>query len=187
MSSNAVRTDNPQDASPQRPGRRPEQPLLDLLQHLKRAPSWQMALALALVAIALFGLCRVSGLWVRLRPSPTPTGTSAPLATRTLLPTWTVTGTSMPTPAPSATMTSTVVPVVKPGVSVVVSGTGAQQLRVRSGPGLTYATLSTMADGSRLRVLDGPEAADGYQWWKVQAEDGQEGWVAGDWLSPVAP
>jgi len=84
-------------------------------------------------------------------------------------------------------MTHTPVPEVRPGASAVVSGTGAQQLRVRSGPGLTYATLSTVADGTQLRVLDGPEAADGFEWWKVQTEDGQEGWVAGDWLSPVAP
>jgi hypothetical protein len=158
---------------------------LDLLERLKQWPSWQMALAVAFVAISLFGLCRVSGLWGRLEPLPTPTTMPAPLATRTPLPTWTVTGTFVPTP--TATATNTPVPVVMPGASVMVSGTGAQQLRVRSGPGLTHATLSTVADGARLKVLDGPEAADGYQWWKVQTEDNQEGWVAGDWLSPVAP
>ncbi len=185
MPSDAMRTDNPQDAHPQRPRRRPEQTLLDLLERLKRWPSWQMALAVAFVAIALLGLCRVSGLWVGQSPVPTPTTTFVPLVTRSPLPTWTVTNTLVP--APTVTMTHTPVPEVRPGASAVVSGTGAQQLRVRSGPGLTYATLSTVADGTQLRVLDGPEAADGFEWWKVQTEDGQEGWVAGDWLSPVAP
>jgi hypothetical protein len=185
MPSDAVRADNPQYARPQRPRSSAEKALLDLLQRLKRWHSWQMVLALAAIVVALLGLCRVSGLWVSPRPLPAPTETPAPLATRTQLPTWTLTSTFVPTP--TATRTSTPVPVVMPGASVVVSGTGAQQLRIRSGPGLTYETLGTVADGSRLSVLDGPEAADGYQWWQVRTEDGQEGWVAGEWLSAVAP
>jgi hypothetical protein len=185
MSSDAVRTDNPQDARPQRPRSRAEQAVLDLVERLKRSPSWQMVLALAFVVIALLGLCRVSGLWGSPSTAPTPTSTAAPLATRTLVPTWTPTDTFEP--SPTATMTATPMPVVKPGASVMVSGTGAQQLRLRSGPGVTYTTLGTVADGTRLRVLDGPEAADGYDWWKVQTEDGQEGWVAGEWLAPAVP
>ena len=69
----------------------------------------------------------------------------------------------------------------------MVSGAGAKQLRLRVGPGLTYETLQTLKDGTHLTVLEGPEQADGYKWWRVQTDDGQEGWVAGDWLVPVTP
>jgi uncharacterized protein YraI len=68
-----------------------------------------------------------------------------------------------------------------------VSGTGADELRIRSGPGLTYETLGTIADGMALAVLEGPEESDGHQWWKVVTNDGQEGWVAGEWVRPVSP
>jgi len=74
-----------------------------------------------------------------------------------------------------------------PGGQAVVQGTGAQQLRLRAGPGLDKEMLATLPDDTRLKVLDGPETADGYKWWKVQTEDGLVGWVAGDWLVPIAP
>lgn len=74
-----------------------------------------------------------------------------------------------------------------PGGQAVVQGTGAQQLRLRAGPGLDKEMLGTLPDDTRLKVLDGPETADGYKWWKVQTEDGLVGWVAGDWLVPIAP
>jgi hypothetical protein len=47
--------------------------------------------------------------------------------------------------------------------------------------------LRTLEDGTQLQVLEGPEAADGYEWWKLRTDDGLEGWAAGDWLVPVAP
>jgi hypothetical protein len=137
--------------------------------------------------VSIAGLCRVSGLYNRLAPLPAPTATSTStststsLPTRTLLPTWTLT--AVPSPIPSATP----VPVVMPGGQVVVRGTGAQELRLRAGPGLTQQMLSTLEDGTQLLVLEGPEAADGYEWWKLRTDDGVEGWAAGDWLVPVAP
>jgi len=73
------------------------------------------------------------------------------------------------------------------GGNVMVAGTGVAQLRLRAGPGLTQETVATLEDGTRLTVLEGPATADEHEWWKVRTADGQEGWVAGDWLSPVAP
>lgn len=140
-----------------------------------------MLAALVLVLIAVVGICRVSGLANRLRPLPTPTPTATLVPTATALPTLT------PTVTPVPTATATPVPVIMPGGQVTVKGTEGQQLRLRAGPALTQETLRIVEEGTVLKVLEGPEAADGFNWWKVQTDDGVTGWVAGNWLVPVAP
>jgi hypothetical protein len=144
-------------------------------------PAWQMLLALGLILVAVAGLCQVSGLSDRFRTLPAPTGT--PTAPPTL--------TQVPTVAPTATVqptaTATPVPIVVTGGEAMVSGTGASELRLRSAPGLNQETLGTLEDGTHLTVLEGPESVDGYEWWKVRADDGRQGWVASEWLVPVVP
>ena len=149
---------------------------------LKASPWAQMVLAAALVLAAVFGLCRVSGLSGRLRPLPLPTSTATILPTATAGPTSVATS----TPTVTATATETPVPVVMVGATVEVRGTGSDQLRMRAGPGLNQELLLTVPDGTRLLVIEGPEQADGYNWWKARTEDAQEGWAASDWLVPVA-
>jgi murein DD-endopeptidase MepM/ murein hydrolase activator NlpD len=61
-------------------------------------------------------------------------------------------------------------------------------LNVRDGPGTGYGIVATAAKRTGGRVYEGPESADGYNWWKVQfSGDGNNGsvtgWVAEDWLS----
>jgi uncharacterized protein YraI len=73
------------------------------------------------------------------------------------------------------------------GGYVKVVGAEADQLSYRSGPGLKYARLALLKDGTILKVLDGPEEADGYTWWRLQDEDGFIGWAADDWLEPTVP
>jgi hypothetical protein len=140
-----------------------------------------MRAALAIVLIAVVGLCQATGLAKRLRPLPTPTPTATLVPTATALPTLTSTDTPVPT------TTATPVPVIMPGGQVIVKGTEGQQLRLRAGPALTQETLRIVEEGTVLKVLEGPEAADGFKWWKVQTDDGVTGWVAGNWLVPVAP
>jgi len=150
-------------------------------RRMRSAAPWQMLAAVAIVLIAGAGLCQVSGLGKRLRPSAAPTPTATGVPTATALPTWT------PTSTPVPTATATPVPVVMPGGQVVVKGTDGQQLRLRAGPALNQETLRIVEEGTILKVLEGPEAADGFQWWKVQTGDGVIGWVAGNWLVPVVP
>lgn len=166
-----------------RPRDPPQKVLSDLLERLKTSSAAQLALAAALVLVAAFGLCQISGLSARLRPLPLATAAPTPLPTATKAPTSTATA----TPEVTATATDTPVPVVMVGTTVEVSGTGTDQLRVRVAPGLTQETVLTLEDGTRVRVMVGPEASDGYRWWKVKTEEGQEGWVAEDWLVPVSP
>ncbi len=167
--------------------RRPRDPptkvLSNLLEKLKASSSTQLALAAALVLVSAFGLCQISGLSQRLRPLPVPTATPTRPPTATSAPTPRATATAEVT----ATATATPVPVVMVGTTVEVSGTGTDQLRLRAAPGLTQETIATLEDGTRLRVMAGPETSDGYEWWQIKTEEGQEGWAAEDWLVPIAP
>ncbi len=77
------------------------------------------------------------------------------------------------------------------GDRVVVTMPNNGQLSIRAVPG-TGATLLTRANSSQqLTVLDGPEQAGGFTWYRVRSDNGQiEGWAAaGDgedrWLSPL--
>jgi len=148
---------------------------------MRRASAWQIPAALAVVLVALIGLCQLTGLPKRLRPLPTATPTATLVPTATALPTLTPTETPMPT------ATETPEPVIMVGAQVVVKGTEGQQLSLRAGPAVTQNRLRIVEEGVVLKVLEGPTAADGFQWWKVQTSDGVEGWVAGNWLVPVAP
>jgi hypothetical protein len=71
------------------------------------------------------------------------------------------------------------------GGYVRVVNTESTGLRMRVGAGLTHATIDTLQDGDRLRVVGGPENADGFVWWQLE-HDGALGWCASEWLEPVA-
>lgn len=66
-----------------------------------------------------------------------------------------------------------------------VSDTGALGLRSRSGPGLNYETTGVFDEGAELRVIGGPQEADGIVWWKLESESGVTGWAAGNFLKPI--
>jgi hypothetical protein len=124
---------------------------------------------------------------------PTPPPTSAPLpegetgAEATPTP---MMDQSTPVPLPS---TSTPVPAVPAGIAigihVKVSGTRGNDLSFRAGPSTNHARLKIVAEGSILKVLDGPvEADNGYVWWQLQdVSDGVVGWAVADYLEPTVP
>lgn len=107
-------------------------------------------------------------------------------------PTWT------PLPAVSApTAQPTFTPVPTPDVAVApetitvgyyaqVVNTDNVGVTVRGGPSTSNAPLTIAAEGSILLVLDGPAEANDFLWWQVRLENGSEGWVAGDFIEPVA-
>jgi hypothetical protein len=71
---------------------------------------------------------------------------------------------------------------IGPGASVIVTGTGGRGLNLRAQPTTGGRLVTGVADGTALVVLDGPEDANGFVWWKLQTPDGKEGWGAADWL-----
>jgi hypothetical protein len=136
------------------------------------------------------GLCAVIGLGMIVIAQPFKGEQTAPA------PLFVVTATPTPfiptaTPLPTAKPTVTLLPSPTPeglfvGGAALVSGTGSA-LRLRSDPGLQATTLKTIADGTPLRILEGPRETDGLRWWRLQDQsDGAEGWAAETYLTPTA-
>ena len=48
-----------------------------------------------------------------------------------------------------------------------------------AGPGLGEAAGDCIQDGSTVKLAEGPQDVDGFQWWRLEDRDG---WVAADWL-----
>jgi hypothetical protein len=55
-------------------------------------------------------------------------------------------------------------------------------LRLRDGAGTGATILEKLPVGSQMTLIEGPQAADGYNWWRVRTLGGREGWVAGEEL-----
>lgn len=114
---------------------------------------------------------------------PTQTADVMPTNTRSL---FTVTPVVTPTDTvvlPIETPLPTDVPTeIRPGVQVVVQGTGGAGLNLRGEPSTEGQIVANAREGAVLTVLDGPQEADGYVWWQVRTADGKEGWGAARWL-----
>jgi hypothetical protein len=144
---------------------------------------------LGVFLVVLLGVSAWWGVRALLLPStstPTPAAiwTPAPLALP--LPSPTPAGSR---PAEAALATPTPVPAVASigvGQRVRVAGTDQEGIRLRGEPGVDYATLLIVEEGVVLKVLGGPQEADGYRWWQLEMEDGTVGWAVEDWLEPVS-
>ncbi|MCA9911669.1 MAG: SH3 domain-containing protein, partial [Anaerolineae bacterium] len=58
-----------------------------------------------------------------------------------------------------------------------VNTTEGDRLRLRSGAGLSFGVIRELADETRVTLIEGPRANDGYIWWRVQLADGTTGWI----------
>lgn len=117
---------------------------------------------------------------IRLTAPPTPDATAtAPFPTPTTIPTFT------PVPTPDVAQPPEEVAV---GYYAAVQGTGQFGLTLRGGPSANNVAVVVVPEGTLLFVFGGPEADATVDrlWWRVRLEDGQEGWVAGDFLAPAA-
>jgi pectate lyase len=54
---------------------------------------------------------------------------------------------------------------------------------VRCTPSASGILLGTQPDGSHGTIIDGPIAADGFIWWRVDYDDGPDGWSVEDFLA----
>lgn len=104
-------------------------------------------------------------------PGPTATVTPVPFPTSqvTVLPTL--------TEPPAATPTNT--PEPAPQTAVVTSPVGVY---LRSEPSTTAPDVEWLLEGTQLIVLPGDAEADDYVWIYVRTPDGNEGWVATDFI-----
>lgn len=116
-------------------------------------------------------------------PLPTETVRAVPTETRSLFtdtpvvtPTDTVVlpiGTPEETPPPSE---------IGPGALVIVQGTAGAGLNLRTEPGTGAQVVVNAREETVLTVVEGPQEAGGYTWWKLRTPDGKEGWGAANWL-----
>ncbi len=124
---------------------------------------------------------------VVLTPTPTPTPIPVPNLIPTPTPTITPTPTPTATPTVTPTPTATPIPVLRPGGRGRID---AETLNVRAGPGTGHDRIGVLLQGQVVSILEGPQEADGYRWWKIRTEDGLEGWVAQgtdevEWVVPI--
>ncbi len=111
----------------------------------------------------------------------TPEATAAP--TSGVAPTDTVV-LPIDTPGPTAAATEAAAPgEIGPGALVAVTGTQGSGLNLRAEPGTGGQVIVNASEGTILTVVEGPQEADGYIWWKLRTDAGQEGWGAADWLA----
>ena len=89
------------------------------------------------------------------------------------------------------TATQTATPTITPRPGIVVSGyvqvtVAGDALISRDGPGLNYETVGLLMNGTVLKVIAGPQQADGLWWWHLEMADGTLGWAADQWLVATA-
>lgn len=100
---------------------------------------------------------------------------------------------SGPAAAPIATFTPPPTPdisiapeAITVGYFTMVTNTEDVGVSLRGGPSTDNIRLALVPERAVIMVIGGPEEGNGFIWWQVQLEDETEGWVAGDFLVPVA-
>jgi hypothetical protein len=76
---------------------------------------------------------------------------------------------------------------VSVGGYVQISGTDGQGLRLRTGPGTGNEPRFLGMDSEVFLVKEGPEEADGFTWWYLEApyDPARSGWAASAYLTVV--
>jgi hypothetical protein len=87
-----------------------------------------------------------------------------------------VAGASQPAATPSPQTASSPAAGLAKGDWAMLSGLGDFDcVRIHSGVGQSTPTINCLPNGARVRLLDGPQYADGLQWWQV----GPDAWMPG--------
>ena len=78
------------------------------------------------------------------------------------------------------------VPNLQAGMEYIITQSGAN-LNIRSEPSLQGKVLEKLPAGETITVLEGYVDADDYYWWKIQTQDGIEGWIVemAYWYKPL--
>lgn len=63
------------------------------------------------------------------------------------------------------------------GGQATIRTTDGDALNIRSGPGTGFAIVVKAQPGTVVDLLEGPQVAEGYQWWRLRLPNGQEGWA----------
>ena len=197
-------THNVQRVSRQRQQRRAQK------ENLLYFPLWSLGLMLLVVLVVafaiVFGIVALGGNQAPTDAEPelrviTAVATSTPfipdpnevvLATPTIpadlssviLPAQTPDNLALDGPAlPTVAFTNTPMP-LSVGVRVIVANVGDQELNVRNIAGVTSSEiLFRSPEGTEFSIVDGPQQADGFTWWRIQDPITQNsGWAVANYL-----
>jgi hypothetical protein len=93
---------------------------------------------------------------------------------------------TLPPPTPRPPATPTLELALRADSFAVITGTQGAPLRARNGPGTDQGIVTRIPEGSTVKLLEGPQEANGMQWWRVEI-DGAQGWAAAPYLKPAPP
>ena len=82
--------------------------------------------------------------------------------------------------SPAASAGASAAPVPQ-GETYVVNTRGRRTLVVRTGPGRSFAQIASLAFGTQVQVIEGPQPADGYNWVHIRAGN-VDGWCISEAL-----
>jgi hypothetical protein len=71
------------------------------------------------------------------------------------------------------------------GIAVDTKVTVTEELNMRAEPVTTGELVTTLAAGTELDVIGGPEEGEEYTWWQVVDPDGNSGWVVENFIEPA--
>ena len=74
---------------------------------------------------------------------------------------------------------STASPMFSAGEAAIVD---TSRLNFRTAPTTSASVQGQLGAGTPLTIIDGPEAANGYNWYQVETDSGTTGWVIGEAL-----
>lgn len=110
-----------------------------------------------------------------------------PVGVEVILPAQTPVNQSLDGPTlPTVAFTNTPQPLAV-GERVIVSNVGDQELNVRDVPGVTTSqVLFRSPEGTEFTIVDGPQQADGFTWWRIQdTTTAQSGWAVANYLTII--
>ena len=99
----------------------------------------------------------------------------------TALPTFTPTAPGVTTPTAGLDMNPAG---LKVGEGAKITGTGGSGLNMRTEAASSSPHIRTLREGTVVELLDGPLQGGQHIWWKVRDDDGNTGWVVGQYLVP---
>lgn len=124
-------------------------------------------------------------------PNPRRYPVVTPQVTVIVAPTLQLTQPVTPALEPTPTLERDIPPdpgnLIQVGISVRISGTGGQGLRLRQDASRNATPLFLGAENEVFTVKDGPRSADGFTWWYLQApyDETRAGWAVSNYLLPV--
>ena len=153
-----------------------------------RIPSLGLGIILGLVCLALAG-----ALFTILQPSSRQFQIVTPIITIIPAPTLEPTPTYAPSLVPTPTLSADIPPdpgaSISVGITVRISQTGGEGLRLRREAGKNGTPIFLGAENEVFNIKGGPKEVDGYTWWYLEApyDSNRAGWAVSNYLAPLSP